>query len=62
MIKYKKKIINYFRSMNIIQSDFIQPIHKNIQLPHQPKETEIGNKEYKRNILGHPYNKNKNGS
>jgi len=40
--------------MNIfqtIQSDFIQPIHKNIQLPRQPKETEVGNKEYKRRIL-----------
>ena len=36
--------------MNLIHSN-LELIHKNIQLPHQPKETEIGNKEYKRHIL-----------
>jgi len=49
--KYKKKIIDYFRSMNLFVTEFINPIHKNIQLPSQPKETEIGNKEYKRRIM-----------
>ena len=51
MNKYKKKIIDYFRSMNLFVTEFINPIHKNIQLPCQPKETEIGNKEYKRRIM-----------
>lgn len=37
--------------MNLFVTEFINPIHKNIQLPCQPKETEIGNKEYKRRIM-----------
>lgn len=37
--------------MSFFSTDFIKPIHKNVQLPYQPKETEIGNKEYKRRIM-----------
>ena len=37
--------------MNLVNIDFINPIMKKCQLPEQPKETEIGNKEYKRKIL-----------
>lgn len=37
--------------MSLLETEFIKPQHNQIQLPHQPQETEVGNKEYKRKIL-----------
>jgi GTPase len=37
--------------MSLLETDFIKPKHNQIQLPQQPHETEVGNKEYKRKII-----------